>query len=176
MIHPTTTSPGPGARGNADLYDFIGVMAAARVRARAGTRVAKSPGTMNATLLPSSCSIERLPVRTTLVGSSRIALDGSWFDVDGVHGDIARRPVLRRVLAALATHHATGVNQPLTMHDVLAAGWPDEHCVGDSGATRVYQTIKRLRQLGLGALLHHDGRGYWLRSAPATEGRRATAA
>ena len=32
------------------------------------------------------------------------------------------------------------------MLEVLAAGWPNERCVRDSGAARVYQTIKRLRQ------------------------------
>ncbi|MBM4358868.1 MAG: hypothetical protein FJ096_12260 [Deltaproteobacteria bacterium] len=113
--------------------------------------------------------------------SARIAVDGSWFEVGGVRGDISRRPVLRRVLAALVAHLAEGQARPLTMQEVLAAGWPNERCVRDSGAARVYQTIKRLRQVGLGSLLDHDGRGYWLKGSPAIAsvertGDRATAA
>jgi hypothetical protein len=112
---------------------------------------------------------------------TRIALDGSWFEIGGVRGDISRRPVLRRVLAALVAHRAEGRTRPLTMREVLAAGWPNERCVRDSGAARVYQTIKRLRQIGLGDVLDHDGRGYWLKGSPEIAGRetessRATAA
>lgn len=104
----------------------------------------------------------------------RIAVDGTWFEINGVRGDISRRPVLRRVLAALVAHYAAGRTSPLTMHEVLAAGWPNERCVRDSGAARVYQTVKRLRQLGLGDLLAHDGRGYSLTGAPRIAGLDAT--
>lgn len=108
--------------------------------------------------------------------SVRIALDGSWFEVGGVRGDLSRRPVLRRVLAVLVTHHALGRVPPLTMSEVLKAGWPNERCVRDSGAARVYQTVKRLRQVGLGDLLDHDGRGYWLKGDPLVGGHAASAA
>jgi len=117
-----------------------------------------------------------LPASSDSVRHARIAVDGSWFEVDGVRGDISRRPVLRRVLAAFVAHHASGTRRPLTMHEVLAAGWPNERCVRDSGAARVYQTVKRLRQIGLGSLLEHDGRGYWLTGSPLIEGLAATAA
>lgn len=111
-----------------------------------------------------------------LPSRARIAVDGSWFEIDGVRGDISRRPVLRRVLAAFVAHQAAGIRKPLTMHEVLAAGWPNERCVRDSGAARVYQTVKRLRQIGLGAMLAHDGRGYWLKGSPVIEGGAASAA
>lgn len=106
----------------------------------------------------------------------RLAADGSWFEAGGVRSDISRRPVLRRVLAALVAHHHSGRVAPLTMQEVLSAGWPNERCVGDSGAARVYQTVKRLRQLGLGAFLDHDGRGYWLKGDLSVSGAAATAA
>jgi hypothetical protein len=119
-------------------------------------------------LFPFSTRAPRLP--------ARIALDGSWFEIAGERGDLSRRPVLRRVLAALVAHHAAGQRAPLSMLEVLAAGWPNERCVRDSGAARVYQTIKRLRQVGLGDVLDHDGRGYWLKGAPILEGPKAAAA
>jgi hypothetical protein len=36
--------------------------------------------------------------------------------------------------------------------------------------------VKRLRQIGLGSLLEHDGRGYWLTGAPVIERLAASAA
>ncbi len=103
---------------------------------------------------------------TTTSEDAHIAADGSWFQVGAGQGDLSRRPVLRRVLAALAAHHLAAPEQPMTVTDLVAAGWPGERCVGDSGATRVYQTVKRLRQMGLGEALAHDGVGYWLKGAP----------
>jgi hypothetical protein len=105
-------------------------------------------------------------MKTTLAHEAHIAADGSWFQIGPAAGDLSRRPVLRRVLAALCAHHLAAPEQPITVGDLVAAGWPGERCVGDSGATRVYQTVKRLRQMGLGEALAHNGIGYWLKGAP----------
>ncbi len=115
------------------------------------------------------------PVTLAPGAAARIAADGSWFEVGAVRGDLSRRPVLRRVLAALVAHHRAAGEQPITVAGLLQVGWPNERFVGDSGAARVYQTIKRLRQMGLGDLLAHDGVGYWLKGAPVIEDGEAPA-
>jgi hypothetical protein len=105
----------------------------------------------------------------------RIGADGSWFEVRGVHVDLSRRPVLRRVLAALVARHRANA-RAITLTELLAIGWPQERFIGESGPARVYQTIKRLRQMGLGELLDHDGTGYSLKGSPTIVDRAVAAA
>lgn len=48
------------------------------------------------------------------------------------------------------------------MDEILAAGWPGERPVGESGPNRVYVALATLRRLGLREfLLTHEG-GYLL--------------
>ncbi|MBL8957956.1 MAG: hypothetical protein JNK82_44685, partial [Myxococcaceae bacterium] len=83
------------------------------------------------------------------------------------HGvDLSRRGTLRRVLLALANTHSAAPGTVLGVDSLLAAGWPGQRMLHESGLARVYMAVRRLRALGLeGVLLTRDG-GYCL--DPAT--------
>lgn len=97
-----------------------------------------------------------------------VAHDGSWFESAGTRTSLSRRAPMRRILLALVDRRASG-EEPLTAADLIEAGWPDEDLLGTSGESRVYTTIRRLRTLGLGDHLLHDGTGYRLKGAVRRE-------
>lgn len=87
---------------------------------------------------------------------------GSWFERPGVgRVDLARRRSLRLLFAALlGAHVAKG--GALSVDALVAAGWPGEQVMPESGAMRVWTAIRTLRRLGLaGVLVSRDG-GYVL--------------
>jgi predicted ATPase len=81
---------------------------------------------------------------------------------DGDECDITRRKALRGILELLVERHADGANEPASLDEVQEAGWPGEVMTAESGQRRVYVTIKRLRDAGLGDLLVTTGDGYML--------------
>ena len=90
----------------------------------------------------------------------RVHPDGRGFELDG--GDevsLTRRKALRGILHALAERHR---HEPLSLDELLEAGWPGEIMTPESGSQRVYVTIKRLRDLGLDQVLLTVGDGYML--------------
>lgn len=90
--------------------------------------------------------------------STRVALDGSWFQLaDGRTVTLGHRPTLARILARLAAGDGE-----LAVYDLLDAGWPGERMRGASGQLRVYTAVARLRRLGLEDALRGDARGYSL--------------
>ena len=92
-----------------------------------------------------------------------VAEDGGWFRVAGDDGvDLTRRRALRGVVARLVARRLEAPGRPLSVDDVLEAGWPGERMSPESGARRVYVTINRLRKLGFGELLLTTGDGYML--------------
>ena len=92
-----------------------------------------------------------------------VADDAHWFRLEGDEGvDLTRRRALRGVLHGLVEHRVRTPGAPMTLDDVLEAGWPGERMSPESGARRVYVTINRLRKLGLGELLLTTGDGYML--------------
>ena len=50
----------------------------------------------------------------------------------------------------------------LTIHDLIAAGWPGETPIGDSGQNRCYVALHRLRSLGLREIIERVDDGYRL--------------
>ena len=48
----------------------------------------------------------------------------------------------------------------MTLEDMFAVGWPGEVASYESMQARVYNTISRMRKLGLDELIKHDGEGY----------------
>jgi hypothetical protein len=102
-------------------------------------------------------------VRRVDADAMAIAADGSWFaSAAGWRVSLARRPALRGIVRALVGRHLSGSGVPLSVDEMLTAGWPRERCVGSSGVARVYTAVARLRRLGLGKALLHDGAGYHL--------------
>ncbi len=69
---------------------------------------------------------------------------------------------LRRVLVALIDRHASTPGAPLSIRDILEAGWPGERPVVEAGANRVYVAIARLRSRGLRDVIDRFEDGYRL--------------
>jgi len=76
--------------------------------------------------------------------------------------DLAHRPSLQGVLAALVARRQTPEAEALTVEELLAAGWPGQRVQPEAGANRVYAAVRQLRRLGLGKALITRGRGYRL--------------
>jgi tetratricopeptide (TPR) repeat protein len=79
----------------------------------------------------------------------------------GATVSLTRRQSMRRILGALITHHRQGATL-LCMEELFAIGWPGEVATSDSMSARVYNTLSRMRKLGLDALILHNGDGYML--------------
>ena len=92
----------------------------------------------------------------------RLARDGRAMTLGDARVDLARRGPLRRVLRALVEARLANDGRALSTADVLAAGWPGEKMLPESGAARVYMAVRRLRALGLEALLTTSDDGYAL--------------
>lgn len=76
--------------------------------------------------------------------------------------ELDRRRNVRLVLKALVDRHASNPGDPLSVDDLLAAGWPGEKVLREAGASRVYVALGTLRKLGLrDAIKSRDG-GYLL--------------
>ena len=92
----------------------------------------------------------------------RIATDGTWFEIDGQHVDVARRGAVRRILSGLASAREEKAGRSLSVDDLFQIGWPGERIPYESQVRRVYTAIWTLRTLGLdGTLLTRD-EGYML--------------
>lgn len=80
----------------------------------------------------------------------------------GTKLDLARRPQLRRVLLALLHQHVAAPGTTLSVDALLAEGWPGQRMLHASGLARVYMAVRRLRALGLEAVLLTRENGYCL--------------
>lgn len=106
------------------------------------------------------------PHREMVVGA-----DGRFYELDGQRVSLQRQRSLRLILLALVeqAERAPGVGLPQT--EVVARGWPGEKMRADSGATRVYTSIRRLRRGGLAGVLLTRDDGYLI--DPAVVVKRA---
>ncbi len=68
----------------------------------------------------------------------------------------------RLVLARLVRQHVDAPGRALSLGDLFAAGWPGERIAAKAAANRVYVTLTKLRQLGLGGLLQSRDDGFLL--------------
>jgi hypothetical protein len=101
--------------------------------------------------------------------SSRVTLraGSDWRSVllpDGVELDLSRRPVARRLVAALAEAHRQDGATRLSVDQLFASGWPGESLRPDRAAQRLYVALSALRKLGFADLLIKDDAGYGLAS------------
>lgn len=92
----------------------------------------------------------------------RLHREGRWFSLPDAEEptDISRRGAIRRIIAALGRAHADG--RALGVYELLDVGWPGEVVEAESGATRVYTTLSRMRDLGFDAYLVTTDEGYQL--------------
>jgi hypothetical protein len=91
-----------------------------------------------------------------------VAADGRFFEVDGKRTSLQRQRCLRAIFLALVEHAERAPGLGLSQTEVLARGWPGERMRADSGAMRVYTSIRRLRKSGLSGLLITRDDGYLL--------------
>lgn len=173
-VHPVVTGEGLAFDDVPDSTDAVmrDLMLAAR-RAidavRAGTRLSPRAHAQAKAL------VDELGVALQ-DGASRqpamaIAEDGTWFEFDGHHVDVARRGAVRRILAELAESRLTRPGHPRTVDELFQVGWPGERIPYESQVRRVYTAIWTLRTLGLEEVLLTRDQGYLL--DPKREVRRA---
>ena len=92
----------------------------------------------------------------------RVVVDGSGFQRDSEQWvSLASRPVMRRVLSALALAR-TESSETVSHDELLRRGWPDEQMLEDAGIARLRAVVARLRRLGLGAAVITSESGYAL--------------
>jgi tetratricopeptide (TPR) repeat protein len=92
-----------------------------------------------------------------------VAADGSWFEPpagDRVH--IGKRPVMRRMVLALAQAHRDRPEHSVSQGELLQAGWPDERVLPQAARRRLQVMVGRMRDLGLRGLLETTDIGYRL--------------
>ncbi|HEY2366188.1 MAG TPA: tetratricopeptide repeat protein, partial [Polyangiaceae bacterium] len=137
-----------------EVRDIIGALPSettddVRVAARMLTRVLDAP--------------PKQPEPKPIVGALTVSEDASnvWLPTTARVSLEKRKPV-RLLLLRLIQEHAKKPGSPLTVDDLLAAGWPGERVIRDAGASRVYVALGTLRKLGLrDVILSRDG-GYLL--------------
>lgn len=100
-----------------------------------------------------------------------IGEDGRFYEVEGRRVSLQRQRNLRLILLALVEHAERAPGVGLSQAEVLDRGWPGEKMRPDSGATRVYTSIRRLRRGGLSSILLTRDDGYLI--DPSVTIRRA---
>ena len=75
---------------------------------------------------------------------------------------LASSPITRRVLGVLAEERSRTPGKPLSIDDILDAGWPDERIAPAAGTLRVQNAVKSLRRQGLRSILLTEGGSFFL--------------
>jgi predicted ATPase len=95
----------------------------------------------------------------------RLEIDasGRWFRRDdGPAVDCSERPVVRRLVAALARARVESPGQAVPVERLIESAWPGERIRMASARRRLQVAISRLRDLGLAGLIVNDADGYLL--------------
>jgi predicted ATPase len=106
-----------------------------------------------------SAAATRAPSRPTLI----VGPEARWFRV----GEqptvlVLKAQAGRLVLARLVRCHIDAPGRALSLGDLFEAGWPGERIAPKAAANRVYVTLTKLRQLGLGKLIQSRDDGFVL--------------
>ncbi len=92
-----------------------------------------------------------------------VARSGAFFDAPGAgRVSLDSRKVLAGLLRVLAHAHEHAPGRPISVAELVAAGWPGEKILPRSGASRVYVSITSLRKMGLRDALDRTADGYSL--------------
>jgi predicted ATPase len=99
----------------------------------------------------------------TRAESVLIADDGAWFSAPGkARVNLAHKPLLRALLAALLRHHLHRPDLPVSPEDLMRACWPKERVTVSVHKNRLHVAIATLRELGFRSHLVGDRTGYRL--------------
>ncbi|MCB9675476.1 MAG: tetratricopeptide repeat protein [Alphaproteobacteria bacterium] len=92
------------------------------------------------------------------------AEDAAWFEIPGQpRVSLETRVANRRLLLCLIEAHGATPGVPVSVPDLVAAGWPGERMLPTAGASRVYTAIATLRRAGLKSFIEKVGSGYMIR-------------
>ncbi len=95
-----------------------------------------------------------------------VGMGGRWYRLPGGRRvELARREGMARLLMALAEARLARPGAPVTIPELLEAGWPGEKMLARAGASRVYVALGALRKSGLSSLLRRTSMGYLLSPA-----------
>lgn len=103
----------------------------------------------------------------------RVNTEVSAFEVNGARVTLASGSPQRAVLCALIEAHRRKPGVFMSADELIAAAWPGESHVGDSGMNRLRVAVSRLRKLGLSELIVHRAGGYGLGERTEIEPLRA---
>jgi len=109
-------------------------------------------------VLPES-SVPELGKPPTLV----VGPEARWFRLrDREPVNLLKARAVRLILHRLIERRVEAPGRALTLEELFEAGWPGERIQRKAAANRVYVTLTKLRQLGLGALLQSRDDGFLL--------------
>ncbi|CAN5924163.1 hypothetical protein BH11MYX4_BH11MYX4_63350 [soil metagenome] len=96
-------------------------------------------------------------------GEVELDPEALWFRVgSGPRVDLRRRRAPRLVLRALAEERVRSPGVPVSMLRLLEIGWPGEKMLLQARLSRLYVTVRSLRELGLRSALLRQDDGYLL--------------
>jgi predicted ATPase len=112
--------------------------------------------------------------QSALTRCAIVAKDGRWFHpAGGERVDLTHRAPLQRLLRALIHQRMHAPNEPVSLLELIRAGWPEERAVTKAAKNRLHVAITTLRKSGLDPHLVHGAGGYSLTGAMAWEGTRS---
>ena len=89
--------------------------------------------------------------------------EARWFRLpDGEPVNMLRARAARLVLLRLVRRRIEAPGRALALEEIFEAGWPGERISRNAAANRVYVTLTKLRQLGLGSHLQSRDDGFLL--------------
>ncbi|MDI1451244.1 hypothetical protein [Polyangium sp. 6x1] len=127
-----------------------------RIRACAGAKPEPEAFEAHVAALLARAAGRSGPEPTLMLGKDAAWVAGS----DGERRRLGRAQ--RRILLALVERQKAGSSEPLTMWELLEAGWPGERPSFEVGANRVYVALTRLRHFGLREVIERFEDGYRL--------------
>ncbi|MBS2014555.1 MAG: hypothetical protein JST00_16835 [Deltaproteobacteria bacterium] len=138
-------------------------VAAARARLRANESVVQDNDDLRVAHRLLQHAIDGQLPAPVASGVVEIDREAFWISVAGApRVDLRRRRALRLVLSELVRQRETAPGKPVTMSRLVEAGWPGEKILVQAGLTRLYVTIRSLRELGLRTVLLRQDDGYLL--------------
>lgn len=141
-----------------------GLLVAARHRSAAAVK--GDPSALTSPERPRAALVSPpLPDRVLVVDPQ-----GQWFERAGqARVVLTRRRTLCLLLRALAEARVAACGTALAVHDLFAAGWPDQRVQHQAATFRVYSALASLRRLGLEEVLINQYGGYLLDPGMAVE-------
>jgi predicted ATPase len=139
--------------------------ARARVEAANASRLVERSDDARIAVRILTRAIDRLAVPHTPPPDTSVFVgwQGTWFALGTRERvELAKRPTLRALLWLLAGRREAAPGGPVTIDELVAAGWPGQKLVRSVALHRLHVALATLRALGLTEALERRGDGYLL--------------